>query len=126
MTYGNKLLCLFTILSLLFIVGCENKFLNFHLDLYDGYSIKGIDNTVKLYKNDEVVKIENDDYRITEFKYNKFYSCSSNYSLMQYLKLITSLFNRCSSFPNFLKRISLSNSWLSFSRVISCSIDDLF
>ena len=46
--------------------------------------------------------------------------------LKQYLKLITSLFNRCSSFPNFLKRISLSNSWLSFSRVISCSIDDLF
>ena len=89
MTYGNKLLCLFTILSLLFIVGCENKFLNFHLDLYDGYSIKGIDNTVKLYKNDEVVKIENDDYRITEFKYNSDVVClklkNGNYYMVYYV-----------------------------------------
>ena len=46
MTYGNRLLFLSIILSLLFIVACERKIKDFHLDLYDEYSIKAINNTI--------------------------------------------------------------------------------
>ena len=74
MTYGNKFLILL-LLSFLFIVGCETKFNNFHYDLYDGYSIKGIDNKIKLYKNDEIIKIEDNDYKINEIKYNSDVVC---------------------------------------------------
>ena len=75
MNYGNKLLYLFTILSFLFIVGCESNIKNFHLDLYDNYSIKSIDKKIKLYKNDEIVNINNLDYEIKEFKYNSDVVC---------------------------------------------------
>ena len=75
MNYGNKLLYLFTILSFLFIVGCESNIKNFHLDLYDNYSIKSIDKKIKLYKNDEIVNINNLDYKIKEFKYNSDVVC---------------------------------------------------
>lgn len=75
MTYGNKILYFFTILSLLFIIGCERNIKDFHLDLYDGYSIKAINNTIRLYKNDEVVEIEDKSYRIKEFKYNSDVVC---------------------------------------------------
>ena len=74
MTYGNKFLILL-LLSFLFIVGCETKFNNFHYDLYDGYSIKGIDNKIKLYKDEQIIKIENDDYKINEIKYNSDVVC---------------------------------------------------
>ena len=75
MTYGNKYIFLVFLLSFLFLVGCEQKFNNFHYDLYDGYSIKGIDNKIKLYKNDELIKIEDNDYKIDEIKYNSDVVC---------------------------------------------------
>lgn len=75
MTYGNKLLCFFTILSLLFIVGCEKNIKDFHFDLYDGYTIKNIDNKIKLYKDNNVVEINNLDYKIKEYKYNSDVVC---------------------------------------------------
>ena len=75
MNYGNKIIFIFACLSFLFIVGCETRIRDFHYDLYDGYSIKAIDNKIKLYKNDEVIKIENDDYKISEFKYNSDVVC---------------------------------------------------
>ena len=74
MTYGNKFIILL-LLSFLFIVGCETKFNNFYYNLYDGYSIKGIDNKIKLYKNDEIIMIENNDYKIDEIKYNSDVVC---------------------------------------------------
>lgn len=74
MTYGNKLIFLVVLFSL-FLVGCEEKINNFHYDLYDGYSIKGIDNKIELYKNDELIKIENNNYNIKEIKYNSDVVC---------------------------------------------------
>jgi len=75
MIYGSKFIYITILLSFLLLVGCENTFKNFHYDLYDNYSIKGIDNTIKLYKNDEVVSINDLDYKIKEFKYNSDVVC---------------------------------------------------
>ena len=74
MTYGNKFIFIVLLLSLFFI-GCEKKINNFHLSLYDDYSIKAIDNKVELYKNNELIKIENDHYDIDEIKYNSDVIC---------------------------------------------------
>ncbi|MBR3660534.1 MAG: hypothetical protein IKN63_01335 [Bacilli bacterium] len=74
MTYGNKIIGIL-LLSFILLVGCEANFKNFHYDLYDNYSIKGIDNTIKLYKNNEVIKIKEIDYKIKEFKYNSDVVC---------------------------------------------------
>ena len=75
MTYGNKIIGIALLLSFIFLVGCEATFKNFHYDLYDNYSIKGIDNTIKLYKNDDVIQIKEMDYKIKEFKYNSDVVC---------------------------------------------------
>jgi len=74
MNYGNRLLFLILILSFTLLVGCS-KIKNFHYDLYDNYSIKAIDNKIKLYKNDNVVDIYELDYKIKEFKYNSDVVC---------------------------------------------------
>ena len=75
MTYGNKLyLIIFISLFCLFIVGCTtNK--NFYYELYDGFSIKKIDEEIKLYKNEELMKINDLNYKINEFKYNSDVVC---------------------------------------------------
>ena len=75
MTYGNKFIGICILLSLLLIVGCTKNIKDFHFDLYDGYSIKGIDNNIELYKGDEVVKITDNNYKINEFKYNSDVVC---------------------------------------------------
>ena len=75
MTYGSRFLRLFTILSLLFIVGCQNNVKNFHLDLYDNFSIKSINNKIKLYKDNNIIEINNLDYIIKEYKYNSDVVC---------------------------------------------------
>lgn len=75
MTYGNKIILFLTLLSFVFLIGCEKKVDNFHYDLYDGYSIKNIENKIKLYKGDEVVSINELDYKIKEFKYNSDVVC---------------------------------------------------
>ena len=75
MTYGSKVLYITILLSFVLLIGCEKKFDNFHYDLYDNYSIKGIDNTIKLYKNDEVIDIKGNNYKIKEFKYNSDVVC---------------------------------------------------
>lgn len=75
MTYGNKIITFVFLFSFLLLIGCEKKYNNFHYNLYDGYSIKCIDNKVKLYKNNELIKIENNNYKITEFKYNSDVVC---------------------------------------------------
>lgn len=89
MTYGNKYIFLVLLLSFLFLVGCEQKFQNFHYDLYDGYNIKGIDNKIKLYKNDELIKISDNDYKIEEIKYNSDVVClkltSGEYYMIYYV-----------------------------------------
>ncbi len=74
MIYGNKFLTCLLLLSFLFIVACSNN-KNFHYSLYDGYSIKGIDDTIKLYKDDKIVEINSLDYKIKEFKYNSDVVC---------------------------------------------------
>ena len=88
MTYGNRYIILVFLFSFLFLVGC-NRFRNFHYDLYDGYNIKRINNKIKLYKNDEVIKIENNDYQIKEFKYNSDVVClkiaDGNYYMIYYV-----------------------------------------
>ena len=74
MIYGNKFILITILLSFLFIIGCEkNK--DFHFDLYDSYSIKGIDNKIKLYKDNNIIEINNLDYKIKEFKYNSDVVC---------------------------------------------------
>ena len=75
MTYGNKIIILLALLSFLFLVGCNNNIRNFHYDLYDNYSIKSVDNKIKLYKNNDVVEINKLDYKIKEFKYNSDVVC---------------------------------------------------
>ena len=75
MTYGNKIITFILLFSFLLFVGCEQKFQNFHYDLYDGYSIKGINQSIKLYKDDEIIEINDLDYRIKEFKYNSDVVC---------------------------------------------------
>ena len=75
MTYGNKIVYFFITLSFFLLVGCENKIKNFHYDLYDNYSIRNIDNKIKLYKNDSIIEINNLDYKIKEFKYNSDVVC---------------------------------------------------
>ena len=88
MTYGNKFLFVVFLLSL-FLIGCEKKVNNFHLDLYDGYNIKAIDNKIRLYKNDELIKIENDNYKIDQIKYNSDVIClklkNNNYYMVYYV-----------------------------------------
>ena len=75
MTYVNKIIILLALLSFLFLVGCNNNIRNFHYDLYDNYSIKSVDNKIKLYKNNDVVEINKLDYKIKEFKYNSDVVC---------------------------------------------------
>ena len=72
MNYGNKLIIL-VVLSL-FLIGCANSIKDFHYELYDKYFIKARDNKIRLYKNDELIKIE-DDYNIKEIKYNSDVVC---------------------------------------------------
>ena len=74
MTYGNRILILVTLLSFLFLVGCE-KIRDFHYDLYDGYSIKNINNNIKLYKDNDIVEINKLNYKVKEFKYNSDVVC---------------------------------------------------
>lgn len=74
MTYGNKFIFVIMLLSLFFI-GCEKKIDNFYYELFDNYFIKAIDNKIRLYKNDELIKIEDDNYNIDEIKYNSDVIC---------------------------------------------------
>ena len=60
-------------LSFFLIVGCANK--NYYYELYDDYKIKQIEDDTKLYKNDELFKINDLDYQILEFKYNSDVVC---------------------------------------------------
>ena len=88
MTYGNKFIFVIMLLSL-FLIGCEKKINNFHFDLYDNYSIKSIDNKIRLYKNDELIEIESDNYKIDQIKYNNDVIClklkNNNYYMVYYV-----------------------------------------
>ena len=75
MTYGNKIICIITLLSFFLLAGCSRPVKDFHYDLYDGYSIKSRDNKIKLYKDDEIININDLDYKIKEFKYNSDVVC---------------------------------------------------
>lgn len=76
MNYGNKIIYIVLLfLSFFIVTACSNSIRNFHLNLYDGYSIKNIDNKIKLYKDDNIVAINNLDYQIKEFKYNSDVIC---------------------------------------------------
>ena len=86
MIYGNKLFTLILILSLFFLSGCGTK--NFYYKLYDGYEIKKIDDEIKLYQNDNLILIPDQDYKIKEFKYNSDVVClklsNNNYYMVYY------------------------------------------
>ena len=88
MTYGNKFIFVIMLLSLFFI-GCEKKINNFHYELFDNYFIKAIDNKIRLYKNDELIKIEDNNYNIDEIKYNSDVIClkltNGNYYMIYYV-----------------------------------------
>jgi len=71
--YGNKFYLVILFLSFFLIVGCANK--NFYFELYDGYTIRNIDDDVKLYKDLELFEINDLDYEIKEFKYNSDVVC---------------------------------------------------
>ncbi len=74
MNYGNKILIIVLVLVSFLIVGCEsNK--DFTYSLYDGYTIKSIDKEIKLYKDLDLVKINDLDYQIKKFKYNSDVVC---------------------------------------------------
>ena len=74
MNYGNRILYFTLLLAFIFLVGCS-RVKNFHFDLYDNYTIRAIDNKIKLYKNDTVVNIYDMDYKIKEFKFNSDAVC---------------------------------------------------
>ncbi len=74
MNYGNKIKYLLLILICFFLIGCNSK-KDFYYELYDGYQIKSVDNDIKLYKDNEVIKIDDLDYQIKKFKYNSDVVC---------------------------------------------------
>jgi len=71
--YGSKLYLVILFLSFFLIVGCTSR--NYYYELYDGYKIKKIDDEIKLYKDDELFKINDLDYKIEEFKFNSDVVC---------------------------------------------------
>lgn len=73
MIYGSKLYLVILFLSFFLIVGCTSR--NYYYELYDGYKIKKIDDEIKLYKDDELFKINDLDYKIEEFKFNSDVVC---------------------------------------------------
>ena len=88
MIYGNKIyLIIFISLFCLFITGCGVK--NSYYELYDGFTIKKIDEEIKLYKDDELININDLDYKIDEFKYNSDVVClkleSGEYYMIYYV-----------------------------------------
>lgn len=88
MTYGNKIIFFLFIFLLFFVVGC-NKSENFYYELYDGYQIQKIDDTIKLYKDSKLVSINDLDYKIEKFKYNSDVVClkldDNNYYMIYYV-----------------------------------------
>lgn len=73
MIYGNKITVLI-LLSFFLLFGCQ-KVNNWSYQLYDGYQIKQIDNNIKLYQNDEEIKINDLNYQIKALKYNSDVVC---------------------------------------------------
>lgn len=73
MIYGSKLYLVILFLSFFLIIGCTSR--NYYYELYDGYKIKKIDDEIKLYKDDELFKINDLDYKIEEFKFNSDVVC---------------------------------------------------
>ncbi|MBQ8473008.1 MAG: hypothetical protein IJ501_05845 [Bacilli bacterium] len=88
MTYGNKIIFFLFIFLLFFVVGCSNQE-NFYYELYDGYQIQKIDDTIKLYKDSKLVSINDLDYKIEKFKYNSDVVClklnDNNYYMIYYV-----------------------------------------
>lgn len=88
MTYGNKIIFFLFIFLLFFVVGCSNQE-NFYYELYDGYRIQKIDDTIKLYKDSKLVSINDLDYKIEKFKYNSDVVClklnDNNYYMIYYV-----------------------------------------
>ncbi len=74
MIYGNKIFSLVFLLFLFLIVGCSQT-KNFSYQLYDDYVIKGIDNKIQLYKDEHLIPIGSENYKIEEFKYNSDVVC---------------------------------------------------
>ena len=88
MIYGSKLYLVILFISFFLIVGCQvDK--NFSYELYDGYEIKKMYDTVKLYKDDELFEINDLDYKIKKFKYNSDVVCleleSGKYYMIYYV-----------------------------------------
>ncbi len=88
MIYGNKLVIFVLLLSFFLMVGCSSH-KNYSYKLYDNYEIKSIDNDIKLYKDDEVFKINDLDYQIKSFKFNSDVIClelnDGNYYMIYYV-----------------------------------------
>ncbi len=88
MIYGNKLVILVLLLSFFLIVGCDSH-KNFSYKLYDNYEIKSVNNIIKLYKDDKIVKINDLDYQIKTFKFNSDVVClglsDGNYYMIYYV-----------------------------------------
>ena len=88
MTYGNKIyLIIFISLFCIFITGCKPR--NSYYELYDGFMIKKTDEEIKLYKDMDLIKIHDLDYKIKEFKYNSDVVClkleSGDYYMIYYV-----------------------------------------
>ena len=73
MIYGNKIAFVVLFFSFFLLVGCTNK--SYYYELYDGYEIKNIKEDTKLYKDDQLFKINDLNYQISEFKYNSDVVC---------------------------------------------------
>ena len=73
MIYGSKLYLVILFLSFFLIVGCTTK--NYYYELYDGYKIQKVNDEIKLYKDDQIFKINDLDYKIEEFKFNSDVVC---------------------------------------------------
>lgn len=87
MTYGTRVI-LIVFFCFFFLIGCmDNR--DFYYELYDGYEIKKVYDSIKLYKNDELVKINDLDYKILEFKYNSDVVClkldNNSYYMIYYV-----------------------------------------
>ena len=74
MIYGNKVFSLVFLLFLFFFIGCT-QFKNFSYQLYDGSVIRGYESKIQLYKDEDVILIGDENYKIEEFKYNSDVVC---------------------------------------------------
>ncbi len=111
MIYGSKITIFVLLLSFFFLTACSNT-RDFSYNLYDGYEIKSINQSVKLYKDEKFFEINDLDYQIKEFKYNSDVVClelsDGNYYMIYYVDGMISGPHTLDSLESEIKDLSMT------------------